>query len=112
MSAVDSGTVRPRSGRGAFRSDQNQGDVFVAFRPSVVALYHYPPEGSPRNVWHTTIAGIQHHGDNLRVELDGPCAVAADITPDAAAQLRLAPGEQIWASVKAVEIRAYPTGRQ
>ena len=30
---------------------------------------------------------MQRHGDNLRVQLTGPIAVAADITPAAAAQL-------------------------
>jgi molybdate transport system ATP-binding protein len=87
--------------------DRLDGPVFVAFRPAAVALYQYPPEGSPRNVWQATVTGIQHHGDNLRVELGGPVRAAADITPDAAAQLRLAAGEQVWAVVKAAEIRAY-----
>ena len=90
--------------------DQQRGPVLVAFRPSAVALHQYPPEGSPRNTWQATVAGIQHHGDSLRVELDGPIRAAADITPDAVVQLRLAPGEQVWAAVKATEIRSYPAG--
>jgi molybdate transport system ATP-binding protein len=92
-------------------NDSNHGAVCVAFRPSAVALHGYLPEGSPRNVWQATVSGIQHHGDNLRIALDGAWQVAADVTPDAAGQLRLRPGEQVWASVKAVEIRAYPSGR-
>jgi molybdate transport system ATP-binding protein len=88
--------------------DRQHGSAFVAFRPGAVALHRHPPEGSPRNVWEATVAGIQHHGDNLRVELGGPLPAAADVTPDAAVQLRLAPGEQVWAAVKATEIRAYP----
>ncbi|MPZ25208.1 MAG: ATP-binding cassette domain-containing protein [Micromonosporaceae bacterium] len=94
--------------------DRHQGGVFVAFRPAAVALHQFQPEGSPRNVWQATVTGIQHHGDNLRVQLGGPLPAAADITPDAAAQLRLAAGEPVWAAVKATEIRAYasaePTG--
>jgi molybdate transport system ATP-binding protein len=88
--------------------DHERGAVMVAFRPSAVALHQYPPEGSPRNTWQATVAGIQHHGDSLRVELDGPLPAAADITPDAVVQLRLAPGEPVWAAVKAAEIRSYP----
>jgi molybdate transport system ATP-binding protein len=88
--------------------DHHLGAVFVAFRPAAVALHRYPPDGSPRNVWQATVTGTQHHGDNLRVELDGPLPAAADVTPDAAVQLRLAPGEQVWAAVKAAEIRSYP----
>jgi molybdate transport system ATP-binding protein len=34
--------------------------------------------------------------------------LTADITPAAAAQLKLAPGQHIWAAVKAAETRAYP----
>ena len=91
--------------------DSNTGAVFVAFRPSAVALHRFPPEGSPRNVWQTTVGGIHHHGDNLRVALGDPLPGSADVTPEAAGQLRLAAGDQVWASVKAVEIRAYPAGR-
>jgi len=84
------------------------GDVFVAFPPAAVAVHSHRPDGSPRNTWPATIAGIQRHGDNLRVQLDGPITAAADITPTAAAQLRLAPGQQVWAAVKATETLAYP----
>ena len=85
-----------------------EGEVFVAFAPAAVALYTSRPEGSPRNTWPATIAGIQRHGDNLRVQLAGPITAAADVTPLAAAQLGLAPGRPVWATVKATETRAYP----
>ncbi|MER7418383.1 ABC transporter ATP-binding protein [Micromonospora peucetia] len=88
--------------------DRLDGEVFVAFRPSAVALHPSRPEGSPRNIWAATVAGVQRHGDNLRVQLDGPIGVAADVTPAAAAQLRLAPGQRVWAAVKAAEAHAYP----
>jgi molybdate transport system ATP-binding protein len=84
------------------------GDAFVAFAPSAVALHPHRPEGSPRNTWAAVLADIQHHGDNLRVRLDGPISVAADITPAAAAQLHLEPGQELWVAVKASETRAYP----
>ncbi|MFI6763265.1 ABC transporter ATP-binding protein [Micromonospora sp. NPDC050417] len=89
-------------------ADRLDGDAFVAFPPSAVALHPNRPDGSPRNTWPATITGIQRHGDNLRVQLDGPIGVAADITPLAAAQLRLAPGQPVWAAVKATETRVYP----
>ena len=84
------------------------GNVFAAFPPAAVSLHLHPPEGSPRNTWQATITGIHRHGDNLRVQLTGPIVTAADITPAAAAQLRLGPGHQIWAAVKASETRVYP----
>jgi molybdate transport system ATP-binding protein len=89
-------------------ADAIDGDVFVAFPPAAIALHPAAPEGSPRNTWPATITGIQRHGDNLRVQLTGAIAAAADVTPAAAAQLRLTPGQQIWAAVKAAETRAYP----
>ena len=84
------------------------GEAFVAFPPSAVALYRSHPQGSPRNAWPAVVSGIQRHGDNLRVQLDGPVDTAADVTPAAAVQLGLEAGEPVWASVKATEIRAYP----
>ncbi|MGX7672921.1 ABC transporter ATP-binding protein [Plantactinospora sp. DSM 117369] len=96
-------------------TDHPHGEVFVAFPPSAVALYPGRPDGSPRNIWPATISAIQRHGDNLRIHLTGPIQVAADITPAAATQLRLAPGQPLWAAVKATETRVYPAaagGRQ
>jgi molybdate transport system ATP-binding protein len=90
-------------------TDSLHGDAFVAFPPSAVALHPARPDGSPRNVWPATITGIQRHGDNLRVQLDGPIPVAADITAAAAAHLHIVPGQPVWAAVKAAETRAYPT---
>ncbi len=84
------------------------GDVFVAFSPAAVAVHSHRPDGSPRNTWPATITGIQRHGDNLRVQLDGPITAAADVTPTAAAQLHLTPGQEVWAAVKATETLAYP----
>ncbi|MEU5157502.1 ABC transporter ATP-binding protein [Glycomyces sp. NPDC021274] len=89
-------------------ADPLSGPAFAAFPPSAVALYPERPEGSPRNAWRATVSGVHRHGDNLRVQLDGPLKAAADVTPAAAAQLRLEPGRRVWATVKASEIRTYP----
>ncbi|SDJ45313.1 ABC transporter ATP-binding protein [Nonomuraea jiangxiensis] len=89
-------------------SDRLEGPVFVAFSPAAVALYRTRPDGSPRNLWQATIDGIERHGDNVRVHLDGPFAAFSDITPAALADLDLTPGQEVWASVKATETHAYP----
>ncbi|MER7002503.1 ABC transporter ATP-binding protein [Dactylosporangium sp. NPDC000555] len=89
-------------------ADALQGDAFVAFAPAAVALHPDRPDGSPRNAWPATIAGIQRHGDNLRIQLAGALPAAADVTPAAAAHLELTPGREVWAAVKAAETRAYP----
>ncbi|MEU7875918.1 ABC transporter ATP-binding protein [Dactylosporangium sp. NPDC049140] len=105
---ADGHTVRLADGFALTCDDRVDGDAFVVFRPAAVALHPSRPDGSPRNTWPATITGIQRHGDNLRVQLDGPIAAAADVTPAAAAHLHLAPGEQVWAAVKAIETHAYP----
>ncbi|MFI5491423.1 ABC transporter ATP-binding protein [Actinoplanes sp. NPDC051859] len=84
------------------------GEVFVAFPPAAVALYPTRPQGSPRNTWEATVTSMAPHGDALRIELSGPLAVAADVTPAAAVHLALAPGSAVWASLKATEASAYP----
>ncbi|GAA2087540.1 ABC transporter ATP-binding protein [Actinomadura alba] len=85
-----------------------RGPVFLAFSPAAVALYRSRPDGTPRNLWEATIEGIERHGDNVRIHLDGSIAVAADVTPAAVADLDLTPGQRIWAAVKATETHAYP----
>ncbi|WBB82282.1 ABC transporter ATP-binding protein [Micromonospora sp. WMMD882] len=102
--------VRLGAGLTLTTADRLDGDAFVAFPPSAVALYPRRPEGSPRNTWPATVAGVQRHGDNLRVRLDGPLPVSADVTPAAAARLRLATGQPVWVAVRAAETRAYPAG--
>jgi molybdate transport system ATP-binding protein len=105
---ADGHTVRVSDGLVLAVAEKLDGDAFVAFRPAAVALYPGRPDGSPRNTWPATVVGVQRHGDNLRVQLDGPIGVAADVTPAAVAQLRLAPGQAVWAAVKAAETHAYP----
>ena len=101
-------TVQVRDDLTLAVTDPLHGDAFVAFPPSAVALYPVRPDGSPRNTWPATITGLQRHGDNLRVQLTGPIGVAADVTPTAAAQMHLAPGQPVWVAVKAAETGAYP----
>jgi molybdate transport system ATP-binding protein len=73
-----------------------------------VALHHSHPEGSPRNVWPATVAGIEADRDRVRVALAGPVPLTAELTAAAVAELALAPGSEVWASVKAVDVDAYP----
>ena len=103
----DGHTVTVADGFALTTTDVVRGDVFAAFAPSAVALYPTERPGSPRNTWPATVTGVQRHGDNLRVHLAGRLPVAADITPAAVAQLGIAPGQSVWAAVKAAAISAY-----
>ena len=105
---ADGATVLLPDGFSLVTAVPQEGEVFVAFPPSAVALYPDRPSGSPRNTWEATVSSVARHGDALRIELAGPIAVAADVTPAAAVQLGLAPGRAVWASLKATEASAYP----
>ena len=84
------------------------GEVYVALRPSAVALHRSRPEGSPRNVWAGRVAGVEAVGDRVRVAVTGRPDVLADVTPGAVAELDLAAGAPVWVSVKAAELTVYP----
>ena len=86
----------------------SDGPVCVTIPPSAVALYLTHPEGSPRNTWPVTVRDIQLFGQTARVSLAGPFALAAEVTTTAVADLRLGVGQELWATVKATEVRAYP----
>ncbi|MFD0261651.1 ABC transporter ATP-binding protein [Kitasatospora indigofera] len=89
-------------------TEELTGPAFVAFPPSAVTLHLARPESSARNVWQLRVAGLDLHGDQVRVDLTGELPLAADLTPAAAAELDLAPGSAVWASVKAAQTHAYP----
>jgi molybdate transport system ATP-binding protein len=84
------------------------GPVFVTVPPAAVALFRTRPDGTPRNLWKTTISSIESHGDHVRVHLDHPLPIAADITTAALADLDLTRHQPIWVAVKATETHAYP----
>jgi molybdate transport system ATP-binding protein len=80
------------------------GEVVAVVHPRAVALHRVRPEGSPRNVWEGVVAGLARERECVRVELHGAPEVVAEVTAAAAAELALAPGARVWASVKATEI--------
>lgn len=84
------------------------GPVFVAVRPESVALYPQRPVGSPRNVWPVRLAAATPHGSVVRCDLTGEVPLTADVTATSFAELGLAPGAEVWASVKASELTVYP----
>jgi molybdate transport system ATP-binding protein len=103
------GTLVDLDGGGSITiAEPAQGRVHVAFGPNAVGLHPRQPVGSPRNCWPVTITGIERHAHITRIRLDGTPPVLADITPATVAELRLHPGQRLWAAVKATETRAYP----
>ncbi|MFD9484537.1 ABC transporter permease [Streptomyces sp. NPDC059991] len=78
--------------------------------PESVAVHRERPGGSPRNTWPGTVREITATGSRLRVLIGSPDApdLVAEITPEAAAELRLAEGVAVWSSVKATEVTLVP----
>jgi molybdate transport system ATP-binding protein len=101
-------TVRLDTGAELTVADPLPGpDVAVALRPQAIALHRHLPEGSPRNTWAATVEDLEADRDRVRVALAGPVPATAEITPAAVAELDLAPGTPVWATVKAVDLTAY-----
>jgi molybdate transport system ATP-binding protein len=87
------------------------GHIFAVVAPRDIALYLKPPEGSPRNTWVTRVAEVHLMGDRVRVLLDAPIRIAAEITAVSLAELGLTEGTSVWASVKATQIDVYGDDR-
>ena len=83
----------------------------AVFAPSAVAVYREEPHGSPRNTVPVVVAELDGRGPAVRVrseeQPDGAPGLAADVTAESAAELRLAPGEQVYFVVKSQEVALY-----
>lgn len=86
-----------------------QGSAFGLVHPRAVSLHRGQPEGSPRNVWRGEVGGLDFEGDRVRVQVSGPVDIVAEVTPQAAAELRLGDGGPVWVTVKATEVDVYST---
>lgn len=74
--------------------------------PEAVSVHRVRPGGSPRNVWPGTVREITSVGSRLRVLVGSAHApdLVAEITPEAAAELGIVDGVEVWTSVKATEV--------
>jgi molybdate transport system ATP-binding protein len=89
--------------------DQSDGDRFTTFSPRDVTVSLRRPEGSARLQWQGRVASAQQHGDAVRLLISSDPPLLADVTPQAAAELGLAPGREVWLSVKATAVSRYGT---
>ena len=102
--------------RGVSPEPLTVGEQAVAvFPPAAVAVYRTRPDGSPRNCVQVRISRLEPTGSAVRVhaepQADGAPGLAADVTPQAVAQLGLAVGDQVWFSVKAQEVGVHAAAR-
>lgn len=90
-------------------ADAPVGEVFAVIRPQAVALsLAAVHDVSARNVWPMVVTELDRMGDRVRVALDGPVPLTAEITVAAMDALSLSPGDAVYAAVKATEIEVYP----
>ena len=61
-------------------------------------------------MWAGTVVGLSLLTDRVRLDVEGTPPALVDVTPGSVAELALAPGREIWLSVKATELDVY--GRQ
>jgi molybdate transport system ATP-binding protein len=80
------------------------GPAIAVIRPQAVSLHGSRPEGSPRNTWRAAVIDVDHRGERVRVRLEGPIQLTAEITASAATSLGIRVGLELWAAVKATEI--------
>lgn len=80
--------------------------ALAVIAPEAVAVHRYRPAGSPRNNWPGTVREITAVGSRLRIVIasDQVPDLVAEITPQAATELGLADGTEVWTSVKATEV--------
>jgi molybdate transport system ATP-binding protein len=101
-------TVRLANSAVVNTATTSHGATFAAFRPNAVTLHRDRPEGSARNVWAGEASELYLTGDRARVRMAGPVPLVAEVTAAAVAELYLADGGRIWATVKATDIDVYP----
>jgi len=106
--AASGGLVTLPGGGAVAVADPAEGEVFAVIHPRAVALHRRHPEGTPRNVWRGEAAGLESLGDRARVRVEGPFPLVAEVTTASVAELKLAEGGPVWASVKATEVSVYP----
>ena len=84
------------------------GPVLATVHPRAISLHRERSSGSPRNVLACAVAGVDPEGDRWRIRLRGEVPLVAEVTPAAGADLELAGGGEVYASIKATEIDVYP----
>jgi len=106
---VAHGVLTTAAGAHVVIADAEPGPSFAVLRPHSLVLVREPPSGtSARNWWSGTISDLDRIGDRVRVHIDGPLPLTAEITAAAYEALALQPGDVIHASAKATDIEVYP----
>ncbi|MFM6850905.1 MAG: ABC transporter ATP-binding protein [Terrabacter sp.] len=102
------GHVTTGDGGVVVTTSPTEGLVWATIPPSAVSVHLHEPEGSPRNTWRLHVASVTVQGQSARVGLVGAVPLTAEVTLESVTALGLQVGQQVWAAVKATEVRTYP----
>jgi molybdate transport system ATP-binding protein len=84
------------------------GPAFAIIRPQSITLSRAAVDTSARNTFTGAVDDIDRIGDRVRIGIDAPIHLTAEITADALDTLQLRPGDSVHAAVKATDIDTYP----
>jgi molybdopterin-binding protein len=105
---VDGRFVLDGGGHLVTRAEVPSGAAVALASPSAIALHEQRPQGSPRNVVEGVVLGVERMDQTARVQVGGSLPLVAEVTAGALAELGLASGDPVWASIKASEITVAP----
>lgn len=93
---------------GLMGDDATAGPGWASIPANAVGLHQHDPHGSPRNAVDVVVRSVEPRGPVVRVVVDlvGQ-ALAADLTTGAVAELSVAPGLRLVASIKATAVTLY-----
>lgn len=101
---ADGGTVETDAVRLVIADPDIAGPVRVSIRPSAISVHRDRPGGSPRNRWRTVVERVEDDGSRVRLLTGPPLPLMVEVTHAARRELDLAPGADVWISIKATEI--------
>ncbi len=106
---VADGILTSDGGAHVVVADADPGRSFAVIRPQAVTIARSVGAAtSARNTWPGVVVDIDRLGDRVRVSIDGPLHLTAEITAESLDALALRPGDPVHASVKATDIDTYP----
>ena len=83
------------------------GEVCLAFPPRAVSL-STESETLVGDQWRGTVADLDYLGETVRVQIDGPVPVVAELSRDQAKRLELIAGGAVIGLINAADVEAYP----
>jgi molybdate transport system ATP-binding protein len=84
------------------------GPAFAVVRPQSITVSRHVADTSARNTFAGVIDDIDRLGDRVRVGIDAPIHLTAEITAGALDTLGLRPGDVVHAAIKATDVDTYP----